>query len=111
MAQSDGQPSPRKNCLNSCSRRSRAKSGQAALINQPIQMRFDEIMAGARAELSLKIFGDDYDTLERLANEAETLERFPARATWSSTRSGARHSCKSRLTAPRSNAMPRTPMT
>ena len=52
--------------------------GQAALINQPIAMRFDEIMAGARAELSLKIFGDDYDTLERLANEArEVIEKVP----------------------------------
>ena len=52
--------------------------GQAALINQPIQMRFDEIMAGARAELSLKIFGDDYATLEKLADEArEMLRRVP----------------------------------
>jgi len=49
--------------------------GQAALINQPIQMRFDEIMAGARAELSLKIFGDDYATLERLADEAREMLR------------------------------------
>ncbi len=49
--------------------------GQAALINQPIQMRFDEIMAGARAELTLKIFGDDYATLEKLASEARELLR------------------------------------
>ena len=49
--------------------------GQAALINQPIQMRFDEIMAGARAELTLKIFGDDYATLERLADEARAVLR------------------------------------
>ena len=54
--------------------------GQAALINQPIAMRFDEIMAGARAELSLKIFGDDYATLERLAGEArEVLEKIPGK--------------------------------
>ncbi|MEY2879883.1 MAG: hypothetical protein RLZZ15_2263 [Verrucomicrobiota bacterium] len=52
--------------------------GQAALISQPIAMRFDEIMAGARAELSLKIFGDDYETLERLAAEARALiEKTP----------------------------------
>ncbi len=52
--------------------------GQAALINQPIQMRFDEIMAGARAELSLKIFGDDYAKLEQLASEAlELLRKIP----------------------------------
>ncbi len=52
--------------------------GQAALINQPIQMRFDEIMAGARAELSLKIFGDDYALLEKFAGEAlELLRKVP----------------------------------
>jgi cobalt-zinc-cadmium resistance protein CzcA len=52
--------------------------GQAALINQPIQMRFDEIMAGARAELSLKIYGDDFETLELLAGEAlELLRKIP----------------------------------
>jgi cobalt-zinc-cadmium resistance protein CzcA len=47
--------------------------GQAVLINQPIALRFGEIMAGARAELSLKIFGDDYAILERLADEARAL--------------------------------------
>ena len=52
--------------------------GQAALINQPIAMRFDEIMAGARAELVCKIYGDDYDTLEKLADQArEIIEKTP----------------------------------
>ncbi len=51
---------------------------QAALINQPIAMRFDEIMAGARAELVCKIFGDDYETLERLADSIrDTLRKVP----------------------------------
>ena len=51
---------------------------QAILPNQPIQMRFDEIMAGARAELSCKIFGDDYATLEGLAEEIrDTLRKIP----------------------------------
>ena len=47
--------------------------GQAALINQPIAMRFDEIMAGARAELICKIYGDDYEVLEKLAAEAREI--------------------------------------
>ncbi len=52
--------------------------GEAALINQPIAMRFDEIMAGARAELVCKIYGDDYDVLEKLAGEArEIIEKIP----------------------------------
>ena len=51
---------------------------QAILPNQPIQMRFDEIMAGARAELACKIFGDDYATLERLAGEVrDALNKIP----------------------------------
>ena len=36
-------------------------------------MRFNEIMAGARADLVCKIFGDDYDELERLAGEVRDV--------------------------------------
>lgn len=46
--------------------------GQSILVTQPIQMRFNEIMAGARADLVCKIFGDDYDELERIAGEVRT---------------------------------------
>ncbi len=49
--------------------------GQTYLFAQPIQMRFNEIMAGARADLSLKIYGDDYAELERLAAEARDVLR------------------------------------
>jgi cobalt-zinc-cadmium resistance protein CzcA len=53
-------------------------AGQTYLFTQPIQLRFNEIMAGARADLSLKIFGDDYTELERLAAEArEVLRAIP----------------------------------
>jgi len=44
--------------------------GQALLFTQPIQLRFNEIMAGARADLALKIFGDDFTVLEELASKA-----------------------------------------
>ena len=47
--------------------------GQGYLLTQPIQMRFNEIMAGARANLLCKIFGEDFDELERLAGEARTI--------------------------------------
>jgi cobalt-zinc-cadmium resistance protein CzcA len=33
---------------------------------QPIQMRFNELIAGVRAELAVKVFGDDFDTLVAL---------------------------------------------
>jgi heavy metal efflux system protein len=52
--------------------------GQNLLLSQPIQMRFNEIMAGARADLVCKIFGDSYDELERLAGEVRgVIENTP----------------------------------
>ena len=36
---------------------------------QPIQMRFNELIAGVRAELAVKVFGDDFDTLVELGRE------------------------------------------
>ncbi len=47
--------------------------GQGYLVTQPIQMRFNEIMAGARANLLCKIYGQDYDKLEELAGKAREL--------------------------------------
>jgi heavy metal efflux system protein len=47
--------------------------GQAYLISQPIQMRFNEIMAGARADLMCKIYGDSFEELERLAGDIRTV--------------------------------------
>lgn len=40
---------------------------------QPIQMRFNELIAGVRAEVAIKIFGDDFDELARLATEVENV--------------------------------------
>jgi len=38
---------------------------------QPIQMRFNELIAGVRAELAVKVFGDDFDTLIELGSAIE----------------------------------------
>ncbi len=38
---------------------------------QPIQMRFNELLAGVRAELAVKVFGDDFDTLIALGAAIE----------------------------------------
>lgn len=52
--------------------------GQGSLVSQPIQMRFNEILEGVRADISVKIFGEDFATLERLGNEVrEVLEGVP----------------------------------
>ena len=42
---------------------------------QPIQMRFNELIAGVRAELAVKVFGDDLETLVALGDELEALIR------------------------------------
>ncbi len=38
---------------------------------QPIQMRFNELLAGVRAELAIKVFGDDFEQLIDLGNQIE----------------------------------------
>lgn len=40
---------------------------------QPIQMRFNELIAGVRAELAIKVFGDDFDTLVALGDEISAI--------------------------------------
>ncbi|WP_019530865.1 efflux RND transporter permease subunit [Dasania marina] len=40
---------------------------------QPIQMRFNELLSGVRAELAIKIFGDNFDQLQALGSEIESV--------------------------------------
>ncbi len=55
--------------------------GQAYLFSQPIEMRFNEILEGTRADIAVKIFGEDYTEIERIAMEArEILELIPGAA-------------------------------
>jgi cobalt-zinc-cadmium resistance protein CzcA len=42
-------------------------------FTQPIQMRFNELIAGVRSEVAVKIYGDDLDTLVDLGGSVETL--------------------------------------
>jgi cobalt-zinc-cadmium resistance protein CzcA len=56
----------------------KAVPGNEFLISQPIEMRFNELMEGVRADIAVKIFGNDYDTLEEIAGEVkEVLEKIP----------------------------------
>jgi cobalt-zinc-cadmium resistance protein CzcA len=55
--------------------------GQAYLFSQPIEMRFNEILEGTRADIAVKVFGDDYAEIERIASEVrEVLEKVPGAA-------------------------------
>jgi cobalt-zinc-cadmium resistance protein CzcA len=42
-------------------------------ITQPIEMRFNELIAGVRAELAVKVYGDDLNTLVDLAEQVEAI--------------------------------------
>lgn len=47
--------------------------GQAALFLQPIKMRFNELLEGTRADIAVKVFGSDYDILEKSAKEIRDI--------------------------------------
>jgi heavy metal efflux system protein len=42
--------------------------GNAYEFTQPIQMRFNELLAGVRGDIAVKIFGDDFEALLKAAN-------------------------------------------
>ncbi len=51
------------------------------LFAQPIEMRFNELLEGTKAELAVKIFGNDYDVLDKLGEQVkEILEGTPGAA-------------------------------
>lgn len=55
--------------------------GQSYLFSQPIELRFNELLSGSRADIAIKVFGDDYDTLEKVAGEVrELVEKIPGAA-------------------------------
>ncbi|MGK4008346.1 CusA/CzcA family heavy metal efflux RND transporter [Sorangium sp. So ce1036] len=55
--------------------------GMRVIYTQPIEMRVNEMVAGIRADLGVKLFGDDFDTLKQKAREIEAvLKRIPGAA-------------------------------
>jgi len=49
--------------------------GMRAIFTQPIEMRVNEMVAGIRADLGVKLFGDDFDLLKAKAAEVEAILR------------------------------------
>lgn len=50
-------------------------------LTQPIEMRFNELISGVRADLGVKVVGDDLDTLLQTANAIhEVIETIPGAA-------------------------------
>ena len=47
--------------------------GMRAVYSQPIEMRINEMVAGIRADLGIKLFGDDLEVLKEKAAEIERV--------------------------------------
>ena len=55
--------------------------GMRMAFTQPIEMRVNEITAGIRSDLGIKLFGDDFEVLKTKAREIETvLKKIPGAA-------------------------------
>jgi len=52
--------------------------GNAYEVTQPIQMRFNELIAGVRGDIAVKVFGEDFDAMNATAEKiAGVLRRTP----------------------------------
>ena len=49
--------------------------GNAYEFTQPIQMRFNELLAGVRGDIAVKVFGDEFDPLLQAANQIAGILR------------------------------------
>jgi len=47
--------------------------GQAFMFAQPIEMRFNELLEGIRSDIAVKIYGNDYDVLEKIGAQLKSL--------------------------------------
>ncbi|MBU1318162.1 MAG: CusA/CzcA family heavy metal efflux RND transporter [candidate division Zixibacteria bacterium] len=50
--------------------------GQNRIFTQPIEMRVNEMLAGIRSDIGIKLFGDDLEALEAKADEIAALVRL-----------------------------------
>ena len=44
-------------------------------FSQPIELRFNELISGVRTDLAVLVYGDDFDTLQRVADQVATALR------------------------------------
>jgi cobalt-zinc-cadmium resistance protein CzcA len=52
-----------------------ALPGNAYEFSQPIQLRFNELLAGVRGDISIKVFGDEFEPMLRVANQIAGIVR------------------------------------
>lgn len=49
--------------------------GQTYEFTQPIQMRFNELIAGVRSDVAVKVYGDDFEAMTRTAEQVAAVLR------------------------------------
>jgi cobalt-zinc-cadmium resistance protein CzcA len=60
---------PKEALIEQISRAVNRLPGNAYEFTQPIQMRFNELLAGVRGDIAVKIFGDEFEPMLRAAND------------------------------------------
>ena len=59
----------------------RSLPGNNYEFTQPIQMRFNELIAGVRSDVAVKVYGDDFDAMQTTAAAiAQVLQSVPGAA-------------------------------
>ena len=53
----------------------RVLPGQRLAFTQPIEQRVNEMISGVRTDVAVKLYGDDFRTLEEKAQKIETVLR------------------------------------
>jgi len=77
-------PEPRKpkaQLIEEMERKLSVLPGNAYEFTQPIEMRFNELIAGVRSDVAVKVFGDDLDTMLTTANRIARIVRSVPGAT------------------------------
>ena len=67
--------------LERIEKKSGAKPGQVYEVSQPIQLRFNELIAGVRGDVAIKLYGDDLDKMGAAAQRiVKVLQVIPGAA-------------------------------
>lgn len=66
---------PKDEVIEDVERAANTLPGTAYGMTQPIQMRFNELIAGIRSDVGVKIFGDDLDVLAGIAQQVNAVVR------------------------------------
>jgi cobalt-zinc-cadmium resistance protein CzcA len=66
---------PKNELIARISTKIEALPGNAYEFSQPIQLRFNELLAGVRGDIAVKIFGEDFDAMLRAANHVAAILR------------------------------------